>query len=100
MDQAMLGQLACDAFQSRPYPRIVRPSEASQRDKQRAGVELPSPQRLHEGAGVEYLAVGVQLELIGRGVADADRPRVAVPVELRQLVFVQQALTAHPVDDL
>ena len=46
------------------------------------------------------LAVDVELELLGRGVADADRPRALVAGQLVELELGQAPLAADPVHDL
>ena len=46
------------------------------------------------------LAVDVELQLSRCGVADTDRRRALVPVEVRQLVLVEPPLAAEPVHDL
>ena len=48
----------------------------------------------------QQLPVNVQLPLQGRGVAHPHRARVAIPVQVAEVVFVQVGLAAEPVQDL
>src|SRR5215217_7620257 len=65
-----------------------------------AGMTDPDPVLVGQPHRVQQLAVDVELELVGGAVADPDRPRAGIPLQMVQDLLDQVGGAVDPVHDL